>query len=91
MNALNGPAAGVHAQPWPNVDVPSSRGAEDYASLAAELLGRSPAAIWLGDETQVSATLSHGNGNGNGNGNGKSNGTATSHRDETPAAPTAQS
>ena len=29
---------------------PSSRGAEDYASLAAELEGRAPAAIWLGDE-----------------------------------------
>jgi chromosome partitioning protein len=27
---------------------PSSRGAEDYASLAAELKGLSPAAIWLG-------------------------------------------
>ncbi len=29
---------------------PGSRGAEDYASLAAEVLGRAPAAIWL-DET----------------------------------------
>ena len=28
---------------------PSSRGAEDYASLAAELLGRSPAPIWVQD------------------------------------------
>jgi chromosome partitioning protein len=30
---------------------PSSRGAEDYASLAAELQGRPPAAIWLGEES----------------------------------------
>src|ERR1041384_5010563 len=27
VNALKVPAAGVHAQPWPNVDVPSTRGA----------------------------------------------------------------
>src|SRR6185312_12046762 len=27
---------------------PSSRGAEDYASLAAEIQGRAPAAIWQG-------------------------------------------
>jgi chromosome partitioning protein len=65
---------------------PSSRGAEDYASLAAELLGRPPAAIWLSEEPHVSSRAS----NGNGNGNGKSHGTGTSHRDETPAAPTAQ-
>jgi chromosome partitioning protein len=31
---------------------PSSRGAEDYASLAAELKGLSPAAIWLGTDEQ---------------------------------------
>jgi chromosome partitioning protein len=31
---------------------PSSRGAEDYASLAAEVLGRAPAAIWLGAEAR---------------------------------------
>jgi chromosome partitioning protein len=29
---------------------PSSRGAEDYASLAAEIQGRAPAALWMGDE-----------------------------------------
>jgi chromosome partitioning protein len=29
---------------------PTSRGAEDYASLAAELQGRSPAAIWMDDD-----------------------------------------
>jgi chromosome partitioning protein len=29
---------------------PSSRGAEDYASLAAELQGRAPAALWLAEE-----------------------------------------
>ncbi|WP_165230854.1 ParA family protein [Aquisphaera insulae] len=29
---------------------PSSRGAEDYASLAAEIQGRAPAAIWVDDE-----------------------------------------
>jgi chromosome partitioning protein len=34
---------------------PSSRGAEDYASLAAELLGHSPASIWLGQESHPSA------------------------------------
>jgi chromosome partitioning protein len=31
---------------------PTSRGAEDYASLAAEVLGRAPAAIWLQSETR---------------------------------------
>jgi chromosome partitioning protein len=31
----------------------SSRGAEDYASLAAEVLGREPAACWLTSETKV--------------------------------------
>ena len=36
---------------------PSSRGAEDYASLAAELLGRPPATIWLGDESHAAAPL----------------------------------
>ncbi len=29
---------------------PTSRGAEDYASLAAEVLGQAPAAIWLDNE-----------------------------------------
>jgi chromosome partitioning protein len=33
---------------------PSSRGAEDYASLACEVLGRPPAAVWL-DEASASA------------------------------------
>jgi chromosome partitioning protein len=28
---------------------PSSRGAEDYASLAAEILGRTPATLWMGN------------------------------------------
>lgn len=32
---------------------PSSRGAEDYASLAAELLGKAPAAIWVQDEAET--------------------------------------
>jgi chromosome partitioning protein len=31
---------------------PTSRGAEDYASLAAELLGRSPAPLWIGNGAQ---------------------------------------
>src|SRR5207237_7753989 len=31
---------------------PTSRGAEDYASLAAEVLGREPAAVWLGAEAR---------------------------------------
>jgi chromosome partitioning protein len=31
---------------------PSSRGAEDYASLAGEIQGRQPAAVWLGAETR---------------------------------------
>jgi chromosome partitioning protein len=31
---------------------PSSRGAEDYASLAAELKGLAPSAIWLGTDDQ---------------------------------------
>jgi chromosome partitioning protein len=35
---------------------PSSRGAEDYASLAAEVLGRSPAPLWQGDEARASET-----------------------------------
>ena len=35
---------------------PSSRGAEDYASLAAEVLGRSPAAIW-GDADEFTAAV----------------------------------
>ena len=32
---------------------PSSRGAEDYASLAAEVQGRPPAAIWIADEPRA--------------------------------------
>ena len=32
---------------------PSSRGAEDYASLAAEIQGRPPAAAWLGAEAET--------------------------------------
>src|SRR5215210_2889821 len=32
---------------------PSSRGAEDYASLAAEIQGRPPAAIWIADEPRA--------------------------------------
>jgi chromosome partitioning protein len=35
---------------------PSSRGAEDYASLAAEIQGRSPASIWLGEESSAGTT-----------------------------------
>ncbi len=35
---------------------PTSRGAEDYASLAAEVLGRSPAAIW-GDADEFTAAV----------------------------------
>jgi chromosome partitioning protein len=31
---------------------PSSRGAEDYASLAAEVLGRPPAPLWLGTDAR---------------------------------------
>jgi chromosome partitioning protein len=34
---------------------PSSRGAEDYASLAAEIQGRPPVPIWLGDESHPGA------------------------------------
>lgn len=34
---------------------PSSRGAEDYASLAAEIQGRSPATIWAAEEANVAA------------------------------------
>ncbi len=49
---------------------PSSRGAEDYASLAAELLGRPPATIWLGPESHPSAVTASKGGS----------------RDETPAA-----
>jgi chromosome partitioning protein len=33
---------------------PTSRGAEDYASLAAEVQGLSPAAIWLGTHEKSS-------------------------------------
>jgi chromosome partitioning protein len=32
---------------------PTSRGAEDYASLAAEVLGRSPSPIWIQEETKL--------------------------------------
>jgi len=49
---------------------PSSRGAEDYASLAAEILGRPPATIWLGAESHASAGTASKGGS----------------RDETPAA-----
>jgi chromosome partitioning protein len=35
---------------------PSSRGAEDYASLAAELQGRSPSTLWLGDDDRPTST-----------------------------------
>src|SRR3954452_18920921 len=31
---------------------PSSRGAEDYASLAAEIQGRSPSPLWMGEDSQ---------------------------------------
>ncbi|MFO0908697.1 MAG: ParA family protein [Isosphaeraceae bacterium] len=34
---------------------PSSRGAEDYASLAAEIQGEVPAAIWAAEEANVAA------------------------------------
>jgi chromosome partitioning protein len=34
---------------------PSSRGAEDYASLAAEIQGRSPAPVWAAEEANVAA------------------------------------
>jgi chromosome partitioning protein len=34
---------------------PSSRGAEDYASLAAEIQGRVPAAVWLAEEANTAA------------------------------------
>jgi chromosome partitioning protein len=34
---------------------PSSRGAEDYASLAAEIQGRPPMANWLGEESHLGA------------------------------------
>lgn len=33
---------------------PTSRGAEDYASLAAEVQGRAPAALWLNPHTEAS-------------------------------------
>jgi chromosome partitioning protein len=49
---------------------PSSRGAEDYASLAAELVGRPPATIWLGHESHPGAVTA----------------TKGGSRDETPAA-----
>jgi chromosome partitioning protein len=32
---------------------PSSRGAEDYASLAQELQGKAPAALWVGDTVEA--------------------------------------
>jgi chromosome partitioning protein len=35
---------------------PTSRGAEDYASLAAEVQGRPPAALWLHDEGKAAAS-----------------------------------
>jgi chromosome partitioning protein len=35
---------------------PTSRGAEDYASLASEVQGHSPAAIWLAPEPKAKAT-----------------------------------
>jgi chromosome partitioning protein len=38
---------------------PTSRGAEDYASLAAELQGRAPAALWMDADAEP-----HANGNG---------------------------
>ena len=41
---------------------PSSRGAEDYASLAAEFLGLSPAAIWQTEPATTLGTPSEGNG-----------------------------
>jgi chromosome partitioning protein len=34
---------------------PTSRGAEDYASLASEVQGRAPAALWLAPETHKPA------------------------------------
>ncbi|MFO0950694.1 MAG: AAA family ATPase [Isosphaeraceae bacterium] len=34
---------------------PSSRGAEDYASLGAEIQGRGPAAVWAAEEANVAA------------------------------------
>ncbi len=34
---------------------PNSRGAEDYASLAAEIRGRAPAAIWAATDSEVDA------------------------------------
>jgi chromosome partitioning protein len=34
---------------------PSSRGAEDYASLAAEIQGMAPAAVWAAEEANVAA------------------------------------
>jgi chromosome partitioning protein len=54
---------------------PTSRGAEDYASLAAELQGREPAAIWL--VPTESRT------------NGSTNGTNGAH-DDAPATPLSQ-
>jgi chromosome partitioning protein len=41
---------------------PTSRGAEDYASLAAEVLGQAPAAIWL--ESEDKAAEGKGSGSG---------------------------
>ena len=34
---------------------PSSRGAEDYASLAGEIQGRPPAPLWLAEEARPAA------------------------------------
>jgi chromosome partitioning protein len=39
---------------------PNSRGAEDYASLAAELQGRAPASIWVEEEANVAAARERG-------------------------------
>ncbi len=42
---------------------PNSRGAEDYASLAAEIQGRAPAAIWINNESSGDAVAEHGSSN----------------------------
>ena len=39
---------------------PTSRGAEDYASLAAEIQGRNPAALWMSDEGEAEPAESNG-------------------------------
>ncbi len=49
---------------------PSSQGAEDYASLAAEIMGRSPASIWLGADTAAPASSGNGKSRKNGDGSG---------------------